>query len=895
LTLASGARLGPYEIVSPLGAGGMGEVYRARDTRLGREVAIKVLPAEVAGDAERLRRFEQEAKAVSALNHPHIVTLHELGQSEHGPFLVLEKIEGRSLRELLRGGALPVKRVLALGAQIAEGLAKAHAAGIVHRDLKPENVMVSDDGFAKILDFGLAKLVFPELESGHAAEMTTLVDKTASGMILGTLGYLSPEQAAGRPADFRSDQFALGALLYELATGERPFRKETTPETLTAILREEPEPLRTMNAALPAQLGWIVDRCLAKDPNERYASTRDLARDLADLRDHLSEVVGRVVAEGSEPRLELRAGARLPWLLAATATLAAALVALFAWRGPVSRAAAADDVSFERVTQLPGAETQPTLSADGKSVVYVRDSDLWLQRVGGSKAINLTASPTIAEHAPAFSPDGSRIAFHVEDEALGGIFVMGATGENVRRVTTRGFQPAWTPDGRELVFTAAQSRIGYEGSLYPGLDAVDLGSGSVRRLCDCTAATPAVSPHGRRVAYWAHRRGGARRDLWTVPLAGLTPGESPVRLTDDDAYDWSPIWSPDGTALEFVSDRSGTPNLWRLPIDEASGRALGPPTPRLLASAFVAQVESSSDDRVRLFESQTRSSVLLRAELDPRTGELESAPIEALRWNDWIYGFDSRSFAPDGSRIVIQGGSSAAHETLVLSLDGSEVRRLSEGSHRKLAPRWSPDGKRIAFGADRAGVMAIWGISVDGGDLAVLMESSNPLYDAGWSPSGSTILALSLEEGPHWQPVLHRVGDPADRLQRLPAPPNGQPWETLRWARSEDVLVGSTTDGSYWSWSIAEGQFRPLDKARAPAGLSLHSVLADGRLLLGGAISSDCCQFALLDPRSGSWRILATIDTVAVVAVQPDERALWFLRLIEEADLWIAREGAESK
>ncbi|MCM2269353.1 MAG: serine/threonine protein kinase, partial [Thermoanaerobaculia bacterium] len=285
MTLAPATRLGPYEIVAPLGAGGMGEVYRAKDARLGREVAIKVLPAEVASDPERLRRFEQEARAVSALNHPHIVTLHELGQSEHGPYLVLEKIEGRSLRELLRTGALPVKRVLTLGAQIAEGLAKAHSVGIVHRDLKPENVMASDDGFAKILDFGLAKLVFPEIDGASPHEMTTLVDKTASGMILGTLGYLSPEQAAGRPADFRSDQFALGALLYELATGERPFHRETVPESLTAVIREEPEPLRAKNAALPPQLGWIVERCLAKAPNDRYGSTTDLARDLADLRD----------------------------------------------------------------------------------------------------------------------------------------------------------------------------------------------------------------------------------------------------------------------------------------------------------------------------------------------------------------------------------------------------------------------------------------------------------------------------------------------------------------------------------------------------------------------------------------------------------------------------------
>src|SRR5688572_6771736 len=290
MALAAGTRLGSYEIIGPLGEGGMGEVYLAKDSRLGREVAIKVLPADVATDRDRLARFEGEARAVSALNHPHIVTLYEVGTSDSGPFIVMERIDGRSVRELLDEGPLPTRRLLTIGAQIAEGLAKAHAAGMVHRDLKPGNVMVTRDGFAKILDFGLAKLVRPELDANAMDAATTLARDTASGMVMGTVGYLSPEQAAGRPVDYRADQFALGALLYEMATRERPFKRKTLVESLAATISDEVEPLRAKRPDAPAPLAWLIDRCLSKDPGDRYASTGDLARELASIRDHLSDL-----------------------------------------------------------------------------------------------------------------------------------------------------------------------------------------------------------------------------------------------------------------------------------------------------------------------------------------------------------------------------------------------------------------------------------------------------------------------------------------------------------------------------------------------------------------------------------------------------------------------------
>jgi len=308
----SGSLLGSYEILASLGSGGMGDVYRARDRKLGREVAIKVLRPGLASDPERLLRFEQEARTASALNHPNIVTIHEIGEHQGTRYIAMEYVEGSTLRELLVSGPLPPRKLLELGKQIAEGLAKAHAAGIVHRDLKPENIMLSRDGYVKILDFGLAKLrPYP---SGIDSEMATSDRvETQEGVIVGTVAYMSPEQAKGLPVDFRSDQFSFGAILYELATGKRPFEKSSTAETRRAILGEEPEPVRSHNPSVPPPLARILERCLAKNSQDRYDSTRDLAREI-------------LAVESSAPPLPAGAAARTSWR--AGAALAAAVLAI---------------------------------------------------------------------------------------------------------------------------------------------------------------------------------------------------------------------------------------------------------------------------------------------------------------------------------------------------------------------------------------------------------------------------------------------------------------------------------------------------------------------------------------------------------------------------------------
>ena len=362
MALSAGTRLGPYEILSPLGAGGMGEVYRAKDTRLGRDVAIKVLPAALAGDPERLKRFEKEARSASALNHPNIVTVLDIGSTEGTSWIAMERVEGETLRKLLATGPMPLKKLLAVAAQLAEGLAKAHETGIVHRDLKPENVMVTKDGTTKILDFGLAKLTAPTGDGGEATQSPTMSAGTEAGIVLGTVGYMSPEQALGESLDFRSDQFSFGSILYEMITGKRAFARPSPPEIMTAIIRAEPEPLATAAPDSPVPLRWVVERCLAKDCEERYAATRDLARDIARLREGLTE--GSLSGTAIAAPIARPGRQRLYALTAATLVIGAA-AGIVAMRRPRSAPPTYRPLTFHRGA-LGGARFAP----DGKTILY---------------------------------------------------------------------------------------------------------------------------------------------------------------------------------------------------------------------------------------------------------------------------------------------------------------------------------------------------------------------------------------------------------------------------------------------------------------------------------------------------------------------------------------------
>ena len=428
MALTPGPRLGPYEILSPLGAGGMGEVYRARDTRLGREVAIKVLPSEFSADRERLKRFEKEARSASSLNHPNIVTIHEVGLSEGTSYIAMELVEGKTLRELLAEGPVPTRWLLNVATGVAGGLAKAHGSGIVHRDLKPENVMVTAEGHTKILDFGLAKLTQPVGGESGGTQGPTVSAATEPGLLMGTVGYMSREQAVGKTVDFRSDQFSFGSILYEMATAKRAFARGSAPETLAAIIREEPEPIAALNPKVPAPVRWIVERCLAKEPRNRFASTEDLASDLAMVRDHLSEATSSAEVL-SAPQLPARRRLRVTVALAAAILVALSFAGWwlrrsdYFWRNPLEGA------RFTRLTNWEGSELDAAISTDGKFVAFLADRDgsydAFVNQIGSGLFVNLSKgqfSELLHEQTRSigFSGDGTQVWLGVRERELDG-------------------------------------------------------------------------------------------------------------------------------------------------------------------------------------------------------------------------------------------------------------------------------------------------------------------------------------------------------------------------------------------------------------------------------------------------------------------------------------------
>jgi serine/threonine protein kinase len=594
MTLSPGTRLGPYEIVAAIGAGGMGEVYRGHDATLNRDVAIKVLPAAVAKDTERLARFKREAQVLASLNHPNIAHVYgfesaTLPDGSAGHFLAMEMVEGEDLAERLKRGAIPVDEAVAIARQIAEGLEEAHEHGIVHRDLKPANIKVTADGKVKVLDFGLAKAYestgASPLKPGPRAEpvearRAELVEAshsptlsrhaTEAGVILGTAAYMSPEQARGKPVDKRSDIWSFGVVLSEMLTGRRLFADETVSDILAAVLRQELAPPQ-LPAAAPPRLRRLLERCLDRDVRLRLRDIGEARFELTRLQDGALDVPAKTSA-AMEP-------AARPKLVMIRAAIASAIVAGAAfgwWLGHRSAGSDQPWSTFTQLTDASGVETGPSLSPDGASFAYSSASrgswDIYVQRVGGRNPVLVAGDPNRNEVWPAFSPDGAQIAFN-QGGGKGGIFVVGATGESVRRLTDFGSNPAWSPDGQHIVFSTDEVGSVYARTSDSELWTVDLGGGAPVKIEDGDAVQPAWSPSGRRIAFWRSRNG--QRDVATISAAGGPQ----VPLTSDGAADWAPVWSPDGQSVYFASDRGGSMGIWRIGIDERSGRPTTEPQP----------------------------------------------------------------------------------------------------------------------------------------------------------------------------------------------------------------------------------------------------------------------------------------------------------------------------
>ena len=625
----------------------MGEVYRARDTRLGRDVAVKVLPAGVA-DADRLRRFEQEARAASSLNHPNIVTVHDIGTHDANVFVAMELIEGRSLREALHGEPLPTRRVIELAAQIAEGLAKAHAVGIVHRDLKPDNVMLSRDGFVKIVDFGLAKLAELALAG---ADAPTVAPATTPGMVMGTVGYMSPEQASGQPADFRSDQFSFGTILYELATGRKPFERKTSAETLTAIIREDPEPLDSVTPRTPAPLRWIIERCLEKEPDDRYASTRDLARDLKQLAHHLSDSS----AIQTPPPQMRRKG---KWWPGAAAAVGLAGLGVAAGYVLGHRGEAPVQPTFARLTFNRGLIATARFTPEGQAVAFSAAWDGQPLRTFTLRSGSPQATTVQIPDAQLLGiSDSSEMAILLNPAIAAGGFGYAGT---LARVPLSGGAPKsvldsvtyadWAPGTSELLVV---HRAG-------GKDRLEYPIGHVLHETSGWIQHPRFAADGKSIAYIDHPSNGDNGDVALVDLS---------RHVKTLSTGWASVqglaWSSDGKEVWFTAAREGTQRDMYGVTPNGAVRVVR----SLQGTSALLDVANNGDVLLTQDDYREAPLVLKGAETAARD----------LGWFDWT---GDRAVTPDGKLLLFDESGEGARPGPIAYLrptDGAPAIRLADG------------------------------------------------------------------------------------------------------------------------------------------------------------------------------------------------------------------------
>ena len=695
-----GQTISHYKVLEEIGGGGIGVVYRAEDTKLHRQVALKFLPGELTKDRTALERFQLEVHAASALNHPNICTIHDIDEHEGRPFIVMELLKGQTLEERLARGPLKTDEVLELGIELADALDAAHAEGIVHRDIKPSSIFVTEQGQAKLLDFGLAKLrpsLGPTLDNwtgilGHEA-------LTDTGVVVGTLAYMSPEQALGKGMDLRTDLFSLGAILYEALTGRAAFTGTTPAAIFDEILHKTATDPAEINPKIPAELRFVINKLLEKDRDLRYGSATELRADLK--RTQRASESSHVLARADEGRTAKRRRNALA-VVGMLALVAAGYIFLTNRVGEPRFSELGATVS--RLTSQSGQELYPSLSPDGRSFVYTMETspgnlDVYRQRVGGESVINLTVDTKETDMQPGFSPDGEFIAFRSNRDG-GGIFVMGATGESVRRLTDFGFNPAWSPTGDEILF--ATELVDTDPRTRPGdsaLWAVGFPTGEPRKFFEGDAVQPHWSPSGSRIAFWAIR--GGQRDIWTMTPSG---GE-PVAVTNDTAVDWNPVWSPDGKYLYFSSDRRGSMNLWRARIDEETGQTVGEPEPVTTGASGDAMYLTLSADGKRLAYGirDTRANVM-KVEFNPSTRTVVGEPTPVTEGSRSIGAVE---VSPDGESLTFH--RVGVQEDLFISRsDGTRPRRLTNDRYFDRYPRWSPDGSQISFFSNRSGSYQLW-------------------------------------------------------------------------------------------------------------------------------------------------------------------------------------------
>ena len=870
-----GRSFGKFRIERQIGAGGMGEVYLATDEKLKRKVALKILPAEYTSNDERVKRFELEARAISALNHPNIMTIHDVGNADGINYIATEYVEGKTLREMV-GEKLRLADILTIIMQVCDALVSAHGALIIHRDIKPENIMVRPDGYVKILDFGLAKL--------SEAETQTLNNftKTAKGIIIGTPAYMSPVQVTDDEIDHRTDLWSVAVVLYELLTGNNPYKKERRQMTFQSILIDEPPLASTINPEVSGELDRILFKALEKDRDVGYQTAADLRADLKRVKREVDSSLG----SGASRQKRKDARARRNILIFASFLLLLAVGAGIWYFGFYKRMSAIDwsKATTVQLTDQLGMEIFPSLAPDGKSFVFAAksargDFDLFLQRIGDKRARNITEDSAANDTQPAFSPDGERIAFRSERGEARGIYVMSATGENVRRVSDFGFHPAWSPDGKEIVVSTEGKDLPTFRSGTPSeLWIISVETGSKRLLNQNRGIQPAWSPDGKFIAYWFYPPYVGRRDIGIVPVTG---GE-PLVITRDGTTNWNPVWSPDGRFLYFASDRLGNMAFWRVPFSD--GKIAAEPEFVNTPAKYSRHLAFSRDGSRMVFVSTDNKANIQAVEFDPVTEKVTGAPV-------WITRGDRRimrpELSPDGTQFVYCLSRHTQDDIVIVNRDGTNQRDLTNDAAFDRYPRWSPDGKRIAFVSDRSGVYEIWTIDADGTNLQQITflgkeGTSFPI----WSPDGQRLIYRSssnnfiidprknlTEQTPQMIPEF----DPKDRRRFVV-------WD---WSPDGTRLAGSFSGAPMDAgiFTFAQNRFDLLGKMN-----SFPAFLPDNRRIIYGF--ENRIYIADAETRKPRELDIRPTEDIQDVGISRDGRLIYYTLYSNESDIWLLDNSA---
>ncbi len=865
LPLPGGLRLpreiGPYRLREQLGGGGMGIIYKAEDTRLGRTVALKFLPPELTRDPVAKARFSQEARAASALDHPNICTIYDVGETaEAALFLSMPCYEGETLRDRLERGPLPLEEAADIARQVAQGLANAHRQRIVHRDVKPANLMITTDGVVKILDFGIAKL------AGS-------VGITRTGVALGTPAYMPPEQIKGEEVDHRADLWSLGVVLYEMLAGRRPFPDENDVLAFHAILSLDPPPLLEHRPDAPPELVQVVDGLLRKDPAERTPTAEAVLEELLPL----TGTTGIATRRSMRSLPAVPVPRRRPWRTAAVlaaAALVAVLVAFLGWRGGRREPGPVPPFTSIRLTDQGGVEKFPSLAPqEGEYFVYASsadgDSDIYLQR-GQGDPINLTPTSPADDTQPAYSPDGSQIVFRSEREG-GGLFLMGATGESASRLTDFGYNPVWSPDGKSILCATDPVEDPRTRSASSEIWRIEVDSREKRLMVPADAAQPSWSPGGKRIAYWSVAPDSSRRVIWTVPAAG----GKPLPVTHDASLNWNPVWSPDGRFLYFASNRSGSMDLWRVPIDEDSGELRGDPAPLRVPTPWAGPMAISKDGRRIVYATLDEKTNLARIALDPTGSRVSGDLVPVTQGSRFVA---SARVSPDGRWLAFR--TSAPQEDLfVVHPDGSGLRQLTDDPAHDRGPVWLPDG-RILFFSDRSGRYEAWVIQPDGSGREPLTETSGkPIYSPLGAPDGRRLVCnigfTGLGTIDLTQPLDKRVPVPLPRFSGGSFFPNS-------WSPDGTRLAGSDPPGQLMLYSFATGRYDVLPV------LGFDPVwMRDGRRLLFRRNEDGIHVLDLATRQSRQVLAPPVGSSFGAFDLGPDERTLYLAHETREGDLWM--------